>query len=167
MAGYLTLIQYGIRMFIKQLEKGRDFVTSSFKSAGRCVGKLSNQIRRRLDSLALKGQFSGAQGRALHFILAQTGDVFQKDLEEEFSLRPPTATELLKQMEKNGLVRRESLDSDRRMKKIILTEKALEYQEQVKDGLMELEEYLVKGIPEEKLEIFLEVINRMINNLSD
>ena len=75
--------------------------------------------------------------------------------------------ELLKQMEKNGLVRRESLDSDRRMKKIILTEKALEYQEQVKDGLMELEEDLVKGIPEEKLEIFLEVINRMINNLSD
>ena len=70
-------------------------------------------------------------------------------------------------MEKNGLVRRESLDSDRRMKKIILTEKALEYQEQVKDGLMELEEDLVKGIPEEKLEIFLEVINRMINNLSD
>ena len=130
-------------------------MTSSFKSAGRCVGKLSNQIRRRLDSLALKGQFSGAQGRALHFILAQTGDVFQKDLEEEFSLRPPTATELLKQMEKNGLVRRESLDSDRRMKKIILTEKALEYQEQVKDGLMELEEDLVKGIPEEKLEIFL------------
>ncbi|MFQ9951039.1 MAG: MarR family transcriptional regulator, partial [Clostridium sp.] len=60
-----------------------------------------------------------------------------------------------------------SLDSDRRMKKIILTEKALEYQEQVKDGLMELEEDLVKGIPEEKLEIFLEVINRMINNLSD
>ena len=56
---------------------------------------------------------------------------------------------------------------DRRMKKIILTEKALEYQEQVKDGLMELEEDLVKGIPEEKLEIFLEVINRMINNLSD
>ena len=60
-------------------------MTSSFKNAGRCVGKLSNQIRRRLDSLSLKGQFSGAQGRALHFILAQTGDVFQKDLEEEFS----------------------------------------------------------------------------------
>ena len=70
-------------------------------------------------------------------------------------------------MEKNGLIRRESLDSDRRMKKIILTEKALEYQEQVKDGLMELEEDLVKGIPEEKLEVFLEVISRMINNLSD
>ena len=32
---------------------------------------------------------------------------------------------------------------------------------------MELEEDLVKGIPEEKLEVFLEVISRMINNLSD
>lgn len=149
------------------MEKGRGFVTSSFKNAGRCVGKLSNQIRRRLDSLSLKGQFSGAQGRALHFILAQTGDVFQKDLEEEFSLRPPTATELLKQMEKNGLIRRESLDSDRRMKKIILTEKALEYQEQVKAGLMELEEDLVRGIPEQQMAVFFEVISRMINNLSD
>lgn len=149
------------------LKKGRIFVTSSFKNAGRYVGKLSNQIRRRLDSMSLKGQFSGAQGRALHFILAQTGDVFQKDLEEEFSLRPPTATELLKQMEKNGLVRRESLGSDRRMKKIIPTEKALEYQEQVKSALMELEGDLAAGIPDEQMEVFFEVIIRMIDNLSD
>lgn len=149
------------------MEKGRIFVISSSNNAGRYVGMLSNKIRRRLDSLSAKGQFSGAQGRALHFILAQTEDVFQKDLEEEFSLRPPTATALLKQMEKNGLIRRESLTSDRRMKKIIPTEKALEYQEQVKSSLMELEGDLVKGISKEQMEIFFEVINRMLKNLSD
>ena len=41
-----------------------------------------------------------------------SSDVFQKDIEEEYSLRPPTATELLK---KNGLIYREAVASDARI----------------------------------------------------
>lgn len=62
----------------------------------------------------------------LHFILAQSNDVFQKDI-EEYSLRPPTAAELLKKMEKNGLIYREAMVSDARMKRIAVSEKALQY----------------------------------------
>ena len=41
-------------------------------------------------------------GKTLHFILARSmdTDVFQKDVEEEYSLRPPTATKILKDMER-------------------------------------------------------------------
>ena len=76
------------------------------RSAARYVSKLSNQLRRKLDMLSSRKEFSGSQGRTLHFLLAQTQDVFQKDIEEEYGIRPSTATELLKQMEKNGLVRK-------------------------------------------------------------
>lgn len=87
------------------------------RAAGRCISRLSNQIRRRLDSFAVKSGVSGSQGRVLHFVLAQTEDVFQRDIEQEFNMRPPSATELLKMMEKNGLIRRESTAQDARLKK--------------------------------------------------
>lgn len=137
------------------------------QSAARYVSKLSNKLRRRLDMLSSRKEFSGSQGRTLHFLLAQNEDIFQKDIEEEYSIRPSTATELLKQMEKNGLITREPVAYDNRLKKIVLTDKALMYRKQVVDDLSALEESLIKDIPEEKLNIFFEVIEKMMDNLSE
>lgn len=137
------------------------------QSAARYVSKLSNKLRRRLDMLSSRKEFSGSQGRTLHFLLAQSEDIFQKDIEEEYSIRPSTATELLKQMEKNGLITREPVAYDNRLKKIVLTDKALMYRKQVVEDLTALEESLIKDIPEEKLNIFFEVIEKMMDNLSE
>lgn len=137
------------------------------QSAARYVSKLSNKLRRRLDMLSSRKDFSGSQGRTLQFLLAQNEDIFQKDIEEEYSIRPSTATELLKQMEKNGLITREPVAYDNRLKKIVLTDKALMYRKQVVDDLSALEKSLIKDIPEEKLNIFFEVIEKMMDNLSE
>ena len=99
------------------------------KHAARYVSKLSNKLRRKIDAFSSRQDFSGSEGKVLHFILAQSGDVFQKDVEEEYSLRPSTATELLKKMEKNGLIYRQAMPNDARMKKIIVTDKALQYKD--------------------------------------
>lgn len=136
------------------------------RSAARYVSKLANKIRRKIDSFSNKEDFSGAQGKALHFILAQTADIFQKDIEEEYSLRPPTASELLKKMEKNGLIHRESVEYDARLKKIVASEKAMAYQEQVVHDLLDLEQSLTKGIDEDELEVFFRVMEKMLDNLS-
>ena len=137
------------------------------KSAARYVSKLSNKLRRKLDMLSSRKEFSGSQGRTLHFLLAQTEDVFQKDIEEEYSIRPSTATELLKQMEANGLIRREPVAYDNRLKKIVLTDKALVYKQQVVEDLTSLEKTLTKGISEKNMEVFFEVIEKMMDNLSE
>ena len=137
------------------------------RNATRYVSKLSNKLRRKLDTLFPKQEFSGSQGRTLHFLLAQNRDIFQKDIEEEYSLRPSTATELLKQMEKNGLIVREPVSYDNRLKKIVLTEKALLYRQQVVKDLTDLEKALVKGIPQKDLEVFFDVMGKMMDNLSE
>lgn len=142
-------------------------MVSLTQSAARYISKLSNKLRRKLDNLSSRKEFSGSQGRTLHFLLAQTEDVFQKDIEEEYSIRPSTATELLKQMEKNGLIMRKPVAYDNRLKKIILTDKALMYQQQVINDLSELEETLTKDISEADLEIFFKVIEKMMDNLSE
>lgn len=137
------------------------------RSAARYVSKLSNKVRRQIDALSSRKEFSGAQGRTLHFLLAQPGEVFQKDIEEEYSIRPSTATEMLKQMEKNGLITREPVAYDNRLKRIVLTDKARRYQQQVVDGLTDLEERMTRGIPAQDMEIFFDVMEKMMDNLSE
>ena len=137
------------------------------RNAARYVSKLSNKLRRKLDMLSSREEFSGSQGRTLHFLLSQTGDVFQKDIEEEYSIRPSTATELLKQMEKNGLIVREPVAYDNRLKKIVLTERALRYRQQVIDDLTALDERLIKDISKKDLQVFVKVVEKMMDNLSD
>lgn len=137
------------------------------RNAARYVSKLSNKLRRKLDMLSSRDEFSGSQGRALLFLLSQTEDVFQKDIEEEYSIRPSTATELLKQMEKNGLIVRKPVAYDNRLKKIVVTDKALLHKQQVIDDLTALDETLVNGISEADLQVFFKVIEKMMDNLSE
>ena len=134
------------------------------ETVGRSVGMLSNLIRRHFSTFSFHGTLSGAQGKTLHFILArgQECDVFQKDIEEEYSLRP----KLLKDMEKNGLIYREAVPYDARLKRIVATEKAMQYQELIHQSLEETEDRLTSGISSQDLAVFFRVINQMIQNMS-
>lgn len=138
------------------------------ETVGRSIGMLSNLIRRHFSTFSFHDTLSPAQGKALHFILARSmdTDVFQKDVEEEYSLRPPTATKILKDMEKNGLIRRETVPYDARLKRIVVTEKGLQYQGMIRESLEETERRLTEGITEDDLATFFRVISRMIRNMS-
>ena len=52
-------------------------------------------------------------------------DIFQKDLEKEFDLKRSSVSLLLNNMEKSDLIQRVPVAEDARLKKIILTEKAI------------------------------------------
>lgn len=134
--------------------------------AARYISKLSNKLRRKIDAFSSKKNFSGSQGRVLHFLLAQAGDVFQKDIEEEYGLRPPTATELLKKMEQNGLIHREATAGDARLKRIVVSEKAMQYKDIVIEDITNLENELIRDISENEMEVFFKVIEKMLENIA-
>ena len=73
---------------------------------GKVINKISNRLRRRSVALQEKLGMSGAQGNILNYILveSQNRSVYQKDIEQEFGLRPSTATEALKSLKKNELM---------------------------------------------------------------
>lgn len=137
------------------------------KIAMRSIKRLSNGISREMCAAFGSGMFSGAQGRTLHFLLAHTkSDIFQKDIEEEFGLRPPTATALLKELEQRGLIRKEPVPYDARKKKIVVTEEALQYKDCVLKGLKELDQKLTAGISDEEMQVFFYVTDKMLDNLA-
>ena len=73
---------------------------------GKVINRISNRLRRRSAALQETLGMSGAQGNILNFILVegQKHSIYQKDIEKEFGLRPSTATEVLKALEKKELI---------------------------------------------------------------
>ncbi len=113
--------------------------------------------------------FTFRQAQIIHFLRenAPKGDLFQRDIEEEFSIRRPTATGILKLMEKNGFLRRESVPYDQRLKKLVLTDKAAALDALCAMKIMEMERRLTRGIPPEDLEKTVRTLERICQNLVD
>lgn len=81
----------------------------------------------------------------------QDMDIYQRDVEEEFNVSRATASNLLQLMEKKGLILRKSVEHDGRLKKIILTEKAIGFHKIAMEDMRMIEELLVQGMSEEEV----------------
>ncbi|MBQ8028820.1 MAG: MarR family transcriptional regulator [Clostridia bacterium] len=129
----------------------------------------SRLIKRLLDKSKNKDFIQSTTGNHGHIIgfIYDKGekDVFQKDIEKEFNIRRSTATNMLKLMEKNGLITRSSVAEDARLKKISLTKKALEVQKFVEEDFSLLEEKLSENISPEELETFFSVLSKINKNV--
>ena len=133
------------------------------------IGKTSRLIRRVMDNSSQKeyiDKVTGTHGWALgYFHRNKDKDIFQKDFEKEFDIRRSTASHILSLMEENGLITRESVSYDARLKKIVLTEKAHKIHNEVIAFFDSLEEDFEKGISEEELTVFYSVLDKINNNI--
>lgn len=134
---------------------------------GKKINQISNRLRRRSRAIQETIGISGAQGNILNYILveSQNRSVYQKDIEEEFGLRPSTATEALKSLEKNELIRREPDPEDGRYKKIVFTEKAEQIEVVLRSEIEESEAILLRGVTEKEQQEFLRIAKKMLQNL--
>ena len=132
------------------------------------IRALNNLIKRYVHSskpLELDSS-TGVHGWALRFFYENRDkDIFQRDFEERFSIRRSTATNMLKLMEANGLIVRQNVEHDARLKKIVLTEKAIEIHKQIGKHIEETEKLLSNGISSEELSLFYNVIDKIKANL--
>lgn len=135
--------------------------------AGRYINKISNRLRR--DSWRAQAQFgiTRAQGNVLGFILLEGMEkqVYQKDVEKEFDLRPSTATGLLRALEKKGLIQRISDVQDGRYKILRATKQAQQIREGLEKEIREKEAALTRGISQKELAQFKQVAEKMLRNL--
>ncbi|MBP5282907.1 MAG: MarR family transcriptional regulator [Lachnospiraceae bacterium] len=132
----------------------------------------NNEIRRNLDQrFAENGleDLSGMQGPVIGYIYGNSAehDVFQKDIEKWFNIRRSTATVMLQAMEQKGLIEREPVPNDGRLKKIILTDKAKELYKRVKEQIEQFHRELEEGITLQEKEEFLRILDRIRENLKD
>ena len=131
------------------------------------IHKVDNQIKREIDQIACKHGLTGIQSFFLKCIYdnAENGDVFQKDLEKEFDLKRSSVSLLLNNMEKSDLIQRVPVAEDARLKKIILTEKAMILNENISIAINSVENKLSENITLEEINVFYRVLDKIRNNL--
>lgn len=134
------------------------------------VGKkfiaISNKIRRLFDASFVDSGLSGVQASMLHYIYvtSQQRDVFQRDLEAEFDIRPSSASSVLGGLERKGLITRESVAEDARLKRLVVTEKAEDISRHISEVINGIDELLLSGIDGQDA-IFLDlVLSRVAEN---
>lgn len=138
---------------------------------GLMIHTLSNQMKRSnaSEDIGDEGELTAIQRHVLKYILLTTlrGDVYPKDVEEEFQIRKSTVTGILKLMEKNGFIRRVSDKKDARYKRLVPTPKAEALRPYILKHIHETEDRLTRGISGEDLEVCKKVMCRMFCNLAE
>lgn len=143
-------------------------MVEDYKHVGFVVKRLSHVMNRYLEnSVRSEGidELTLMHGWVVRYLYENRGqDLFQKDLEKHFSVGRSTVTNILQLMEKKGLVRREYVAHDARLKKVILTEKGIASHEKIEEMIVEMNRKMVEGISDEDLNTFLNVIEQLRKN---
>lgn len=143
--------------------------SQSNRHMGGEIKAISNLIQRNAGSAFDIPELTRAQGWIIGFIRKRDEEgleTFQKDVEKAYEIRRSTATGILKLLEKNGYLKRQSVLTDARLKKLILTTKAIEAHDQIIAKIEVFEERLSRGISKEEKEIFFRVTEQMKKNLN-
>ena len=137
------------------------------KDCGAQINLLSRMLKRRLN-VTLQGLgITAIQSRVMFYIMDHCleGPVFQRDVEQVFSLSRSTATGILQQLEEKGLLRRESVPSDARLKNLVPTPRAAELDAEVRACLRQSEAVLIRGLSDGQVQLFKETLATMAANL--
>lgn len=135
------------------------------------IHRLDNRIRRCLHQSAVHRELeslSSSNGHIIHFLCKHPDQpVYQKDLEDELGITRSTASRVVRLMEENGLVRREGVEHDARLKRLILTERSLAISEAMRQNGQAVDRRLLSGFtPEEEAQLY-DFLDRMLENLNE
>ncbi len=134
---------------------------------GKGVHILSRQLKREMDFKLAKYGITGVQSAMIGFIYDESRkkDVFAKDIEKNFDIRRASIAGMLQNMEKNGLIKRETVGNDARLRRIVLTTKALEIRKEVQKNIRKVEKQAIEGLTKEEVKKYVELTEKMSANL--
>ena len=138
---------------------------------GRLVRMLNHQLKRnqKPEEAVEDDELTPMQRHILNYILLETlhRDIYQKNLEEEFQVRKSTVSGILKLIEKNGFIYRESGKEDARLKRILPTKKAEALRPSILEHIHETEIRMTEGVSEQDLFLCKKVLYQMCQNLAE
>jgi Transcriptional regulators len=131
---------------------------------------LNNLIRRYFDFSSHKKEIetiTGNNGWIIGYLAKNIDkDIYLRDIEDHFTITRSTASKVLTLMEQKGLIQRQTVAQDARLKKIVLTDKAWKLKELMWEDTVNMEEKLIKGFTEEEMQTLYGYIQRMKKNIS-
>ena len=94
-------------------------------------------------------------------------NVYQKDIEKEFSIRKSTASSVLTNLEEKGYIQRLPVRDDKRLNKLVLTEKSDTILNSVRKCEKSIDSKLYKDLTEDEINDFCRILSKMIQNMEE
>lgn len=111
-------------------------------------------------------EFTEMQAKILGFLCHNRDqEVCQKDIEEAFYIRRSTASRLLKRLEAEGFIVRQSVSRDARLKQVSTTPKADALFQEINKRISHVEQTLTRGLSQQEVEQFLVTVEKLKQNL--
>ena len=130
----------------------------------KCILDVSKNIRYLFDFTMSENGLTSIQSRILgHLSMAEKEgrSVFQREIEDVFRIKKSSVTSVLQTLEKKGLIIRESIPEDARMKKLLLTDTARKLQVGTCQMLDGIEREVRSLFTDEEFGQFLDYMNRI------
>lgn len=138
---------------------------------GHQIRCLNNMIMRFVDNRSSKkylDKVTGSNGWIIAYIdIHSDRDIFQKDLEDSFNITKSTVSKVINLMEQKGLIKRESVNYDARLKKLVLTDKSRECSKLMRADAEDVENTLMAGFTDEEINQLFSYVERMKNNIKN
>ena len=130
------------------------------------IGVVHNLLRQNANShsmmSALREKVNQSEGTVIDYINHNKDiSIYQKNIEQVLMIRRSTVTELLNKMERKGLIERQSVAIDKRLKRIVLTDKALECHADIQKQLEQLEVAVRSGLTEHEVIILHGILSKL------
>ena len=130
------------------------------------IRRLDHTISRTIEAWVKAEEIPLMNGWIMRYLYEnRKKDIFQKDIEKFFSIGRSTVTNIIQILEKKGYVRRESVEYDARLKKVILTEQGIESHEKIEAIIGCLNHRMIQGIEDDDLQVFLRVADQIRRNV--
>lgn len=139
-------------------------------AVGYKIRLIHNQIHKQMEENKKENEqelvLTGMQRWTIGFLKDhETEEVYQRDIEAAFQVSRATASNMLSVMERKGLIERQPVEHDARLKRLVLTERGRAIIERVEKDMQEMEDKLLSGLSEEEIFIFKETLDKVILNL--
>lgn len=130
------------------------------------LGSLIDREIRAKVAVANLDKMTNMHGHIIGFLRYNSDrEIFQRDIEKRFMISGASVSEILKLMEKNGLIERKPVERDGRLKKIVLTDKAIAMHDEVKASIDSVERGIDGLITEEERAEFDRIAMKLIEKL--
>lgn len=138
-------------------------------SLGHEMRVISNLLRRRMETnMRRKGidKVTVMHGWIIGYLYEhRQEDVFQKDIETQFSIARSTVTNILQLMEKKGYIQRVEVPIDARLKKLVLTSEGLRIHQLTMRSIDEVEQDLIAGLSKKDVDYLSALLKKLECNL--
>ena len=129
------------------------------------IARAARALARRADA-----RFRGIGIRTGQFpvllALKEHGRLSQSELARLAGVEQPTMAQILGRMERDGLIRREPDQNDRRISHVSLTEASLQKVQPARELLMEGDDEAIAGLSDIEIAYLSTLLNRVISNVS-